>query len=203
MLNWSVSNKRVHQGTVSYLPISDVLAVDLEELLCEGLFLLGGGRHHPGLTQGREHWRVTAFWFRGAIRVLDVEREWMYKLLYLGEKQNIFVSIHSYWTTVVVIFIFNEENQKLKKSFMLSTSHLECALLRTQGSVESNLVQSALNKQVSSSLYSSVGTASGFCQPGEAASLYSERRLQPALPQDKQTAHSNRHVRNSHCINDI
>ncbi len=29
--------------TVSYLAISDVLAVDLEELLCEGLFLLGGG----------------------------------------------------------------------------------------------------------------------------------------------------------------
>lgn len=58
--------------TVSYLAISDVLAVDLEELLCEGLFLLGGGWHHSGLAQGREHWRVNAFWSGGAIRVLEV-----------------------------------------------------------------------------------------------------------------------------------
>lgn len=58
--------------TVSYLAISDVLAVDLEELLCEGLFLLGGGWHHSGLAQGREHWRLNAFWSGWAIRVLEV-----------------------------------------------------------------------------------------------------------------------------------
>lgn len=37
VINWSIFY------IVSYLAISDVLAVDLKELLCEGLFLLGGG----------------------------------------------------------------------------------------------------------------------------------------------------------------
>lgn len=55
----------------SNLFISDILAVDLKKLLCEGLFLLGGGWHHSGLAQGREDWGMNAFWSRGAIGVLE------------------------------------------------------------------------------------------------------------------------------------
>lgn len=34
-----------------YLAVCDVLAVDFEELLCQGLFLLGGGRHYTSLAE--------------------------------------------------------------------------------------------------------------------------------------------------------
>ena len=59
---------------VAHLAICDVLAVDLQELLCQGLLLLRGRRHHPAVAQGREHWGVDSFWSGGAIRVLNTQR---------------------------------------------------------------------------------------------------------------------------------
>lgn len=58
--------------TSSYLAISDVLAVYLEELLCESLLLLGGGRHHSGRAQGWEHGSLDAVLSGRAIGVLEV-----------------------------------------------------------------------------------------------------------------------------------
>lgn len=80
-------------ATSSYLAVSDVFAVYLEELLCESLLLLRGGRHHSGLAQGWEHGRLDAVLSGRAIGVLEVGRGG----LQMGKRRKRKSSVSTVW----------------------------------------------------------------------------------------------------------